>query len=1009
MRKPHGTDLDIATSAVQNLYLESSAEHAPRPTKHVESISELPEPSTRAVRAVESQDDFAADRKGMKRRGVPLELEPDLPPSDAETFQRAAVLMREALSLDGVAFFDAAVGISESLSDTASTATSDESSTEDSQGSEFDPVTASGSESASGKATSSTSPCRVLGHSVPAGKNSGPTPTDIASASLTEQSLRNLLRRYPYGKIWSFDERGVLYAQDVSHLDNLDFSKHKHRKRRHRHPNGDGASSSSEIHDSEMIQKAFPGARCVALHGLWDTTRHRWSAACLLWSYNNLRHMDVNTDLNFVAAFSDVVLADTKRLQSEFADRAKSTFMSSVSHELRSPLHGILGSAEVLHEFSMDTGASALVHQIETCGQNLRDIIDHILDFAKLREQKLKRNTVKSSRIGRTVSANNVNDGAGNELAALDVDVDLADLTEELVESTVYSHYCSKVFQNRPRITTIIDIDRDKDMDWRCRLAKGGWKRVVMNLVINALKYSHEGYVHVSLQQQSVPGSRRKFDAVLTVKDTGQGMSADFLENHYFRAFVQQDVHTDGMGLGMSMVRRIIHAMGAQIDVRSDQCGGGTCVTVTIPLERNGESGVQCDVEKPSLQGSLAGLKVGIIENNSAAQLGKLELESSGHALTSVGKTCRYLGLEDYHVAWDGLEHTAVNVCPEAEYANYIRSQRRRSSGQDHVASGRRLVVICKDSSSECQLKEWTRTENLSSCIVEHVALPCGARSLHAAIASVLAKTEQLNAPVLINEAPGAHTGAGALPELQGTQVSGAAEAITQALERDVKHSDQGRVGSPVTGPVPPGPSLSQARSEFPFTPIKQLPAAHRDESSPSAESPRLTRTLSRPDTPTQSLEPPMLLVDDNPINLRLLVTYAEKRNIAYTTATDGRQAVEAFQTAYRHSRARSSKDLSAPTTPLTTPLNIELSAAVPQIILMDINMPVMDGYEATRRIRVYESKHRIKPAKIVALTALGSKEAADAAFGSGVDDFLTKPVQFRHLTRFLQELRERE
>lgn len=75
----------------------------------------------------------------------------------------------------------------------------------------------------------------------------------------------------------------------------------------------------------------------------------------------------------------------------------------------------------------------------------------------------------------------------------------------------------------------------------------------------------------------------------------------------------------------------------------------------------------------------------------------------------------------------------------------------------------------------------------------------------------------------------------------------------------------------------------------------------------------------------------------------------------------------------------------------------------------MDINTPVMDGYEATRRIRAYEEKHRLQSAKVVALTALGSTEAADAAFGSGVDDFLTKPVQFKNLTAFLKELLERD
>lgn len=155
-----------------------------------------------------------------------------------------------------------------------------------------------------------------------------------------------------------------------------------------------------------------------------------------------------------------------------------------------------------------------------------------------------------------------------------------------------------------------------------------------------------------------------------------------------------------------------------------------------------------------------------------------------------------------------------------------------------------------------------------------------------------------------------------------------------------------------------------------------------------------------------------MLLVDDNPINLRFLVTYAKKRNIPYITAVDGQQAVEAYQNAYRRSRGRRpSIPFSQPATPLTAsvPESNTAMLTVPEIILMDINTPVMDGYEATRRIRAYEEKHRLQSAKVVALTALGSTEAADAAFGSGVDDFLTKPVQFKNLTAFLKELLERD
>lgn len=66
--------------------------------------------------------------------------------------------------------------------------------------------------------------------------------------------------------------------------------------------------------------------------------------------------------------------------------------------------------------------------------------------------------------------------------------------------------------------------------------------------------------------------------------------------------------------------------------------------------------------------------------------------------------------------------------------------------------------------------------------------------------------------------------------------------------------------------------------------------------------------------------------------------------------------------------------------------------------------MPVMDGYEAVQRIRAYESKHHMTPAKIIAVTALQSEAAQTEAFGSGFDMFLSKPIQLKSLAKIIQD-----
>jgi CheY-like chemotaxis protein len=126
---------------------------------------------------------------------------------------------------------------------------------------------------------------------------------------------------------------------------------------------------------------------------------------------------------------------------------------------------------------------------------------------------------------------------------------------------------------------------------------------------------------------------------------------------------------------------------------------------------------------------------------------------------------------------------------------------------------------------------------------------------------------------------------------------------------------------------------------------------------------------------------PHVLLVDDNSINLQLLIMFMKKHKLPYQEAMNGQEALDKYV-------EHASGDPNKPRL---------------DFVLMDIQMPVMDGFESTRRIREFEIEQGIeKKATIIALTGLASAEAQADAESSGVDIYMAKPVKFQALRPLL-------
>lgn len=194
--------------------------------------------------------------------------------------------------------------------------------------------------------------------------------------------------------------------------------------------------------------------------------------------------------------------------------------------------------------------------------------------------------------------------------------VDLAKLTEETVQSIVSAY----LFQSMPKRSSSASESAEaeqnpsnrtwhskhpaKDLslslsiawrqNWMVNMQPGSWVRVLTNLIGNALKYTARGNISVELKagHDLGPGP-----ASLVVRDTGIGMTKQFLDNDLYTPFRQEDSHSTGTGLGLSIVKQIVKDMDARIDISSAR-GEGTKATVRFEacfVHEDGPPGLRMD------------------------------------------------------------------------------------------------------------------------------------------------------------------------------------------------------------------------------------------------------------------------------------------------------------------------------------------------------------------------------------------------------------------------------
>ncbi|KAL6230658.1 hypothetical protein BDW75DRAFT_222028 [Aspergillus navahoensis] len=371
------------------------------------------------------------------------------------------------------------------------------------------------------------------------------------------------------------------------------------------HP--DAGSDNLDLLETRLA-KSFPQAKSLLFIPLWDWNKGQWLAGTFVWTKDGDQERALGLDeLHYFKVFGDSIISEIARLDWSQKEKSKFNLISSVSHELRSPLHGMLANAELLSASVLQPEQRETVNALQTCGITLLDTINHLLDFAK---------------INNLASINQTASSVTSLVSTFDLDV----LIEEVVNSVftgmrhaaIASYPTASLASNpdpayKQNVSVVLRFENQAR--WKVTSMTGAWRRIIMNILGNALKYTDRGFVEISVSLLDPPVGSDSDSAVahLRFADSGRGMSQDFLRNELFSPFAQEDALAEGAGLGMSIVKQLVSFFKGSIDVKSE-IGVGTQVDIFIPVQlvpdasATGTLGPELDIGLPETTFSLVGL-----------------------------------------------------------------------------------------------------------------------------------------------------------------------------------------------------------------------------------------------------------------------------------------------------------------------------------------------------------------------------------------------------------------
>ncbi|KAF9507157.1 hypothetical protein BS47DRAFT_1321429 [Hydnum rufescens UP504] len=705
----------------------------------------------------------------------------------------------------------------------------------------------------------------------------------------------------------------------------------------------------------------------------------------LLCTYTTDRteHLLEGYEMQYLRAIGVIILSAILKRRMILADKAKSLFISNISHELRTPLHGILAAAELLGDTGLSLTQNSFLQTVQACGTSLVETVNHVLDFSKL--------------------SGNTKIGAMKRTPT-----DLVNLLEETVEGAWVGSRARAVYgaseigtaYSPPKrglgvgsggipsssvVETVLDVGH-REEGWFLKCEKGGIRRILMNVMGNSLKFTSSGFIHVMLRELPSEPESKTLNIELAVIDSGKGISKDFLKNQLFHPFSQENPLQTGTGLGLAIVNSIVKSNGinGKVDVWSSE-GVGTEIRMTIETELPSRS----KTEQPEFLPP-------IVEKLNFARIAML-----GFDPTVSGQKLLYDVLRSYLINW-----WDASIAETRGDANILVLNEDMSAlhGLVRTRDITRPIVLLTTLRGDDGLSSVLESLDTLGGFYRVVFKPCRPSHLFAALKDcVQVLTRRSTAP----------------PD---SVASSATRLLTQRRhlmfsDEDDSREEPGQTAfgsgprrSPFLGPrqsVPRRRSDELLPKKRPAMPVRSTTFVSNSSKQSVFTTATAASRMQVPSAPHTPPDPPgtvaladgsslvldsirrsitntptrVLVVEDNAVNRSLLVQWLHKKELLCEEASDGQQAVDLF---------------------------VANPPGYFEIILIDLQMPVLDGVAATKTIRKIERarddstlpppRHAPQCVKIVALSGLASKDDKIRAFNAGVDGYLVKPVSFKML-----------